>query len=157
MVAEGGKKLLPLDAKELKSIAVVGPYANEVLLDWYSGTPPFAVTPVEGIRARVGAGVTVTYDKGDDLAAVTALAKTVDAVVVVIGNHPTCGAGWKKCPTAERWERGYRSQEPDAGAGGDCEGGACWESEDGGGAAGKLSVYDELDRGACAGDSGDDA
>jgi len=78
----------------------VGPYANEVLLDWYSGTPPFAVTPVEGIRARVGAGVTVTYDKGDDLAAVTALAKRVDAVVVMIGNHPTCGAGWEKCPVA---------------------------------------------------------
>jgi len=98
--AGSGAKLLPLDAKALKSIAVVGPYANEVLLDWYSGTPPFAVTPVEGIRARVGAGVTVTYDKGDDLAAVTALAKRVDAVVVVIGNHPTCGAGWEKCPVA---------------------------------------------------------
>jgi beta-glucosidase len=82
----------------LKTIAVVGPYANEVLLDWYSGTPPFAVTPLEGIRARAGAGVTVTYDKGDDLAAVTALAKRVDAVVVVIGNHPTCGAGWNVCP-----------------------------------------------------------
>jgi beta-glucosidase len=99
-VAGSGKKLLPLDANGLRSIAVVGPYANEVLLDWYSGTPPFAVTPVEGIRARVGAGVMVTYDKGDDLAAVTALAKRVDAVVVVIGNHPTCGAGWEKCPVA---------------------------------------------------------
>ncbi len=94
------RALLPLDAKELKSIAVVGPYANEVLLDWYSGTPPFTVTPLEGIRARVGAGVKVTYAKGDDLAAVTALAKSVDAVVVVIGNHPTCGAGWNVCPTA---------------------------------------------------------
>jgi beta-glucosidase len=82
----------------LKMLAVVGPYSDEVLLDWYSGTPPFAVTPVEGIRTRVGPGVTVTYDKGDDLAAVTALAKKVDAVVVVIGNHPTCGAGWEKCP-----------------------------------------------------------
>jgi beta-glucosidase len=98
--ADGGKKLLPLDAKELKSIAVIGPYANEVLLDWYSGTPPFTVTPLEGIRARVGAGVKVTYAAGDDLAAVTALAKSVDAVVVVIGNNPTCGAGWNVCPTA---------------------------------------------------------
>jgi beta-glucosidase len=70
-----------------------------VLLDWYSGTPPFAVTPVEGIRTRAGAGVKVTYAKGDDLAAVTALAKSVDAVVVVIGNNPTCGAGWNVCPT----------------------------------------------------------
>ena len=97
---EGGGKLLPLDAGKLKSIAVVGPYADEVLLDWYSGTPPFAVTPVQGIRARAGAGVTVTYDKGDDLAVVTALAQHVDAVVVVIGNNPTCGAGWNVCPTA---------------------------------------------------------
>jgi beta-glucosidase len=94
-----GKTLLPLEAKRLKSIAVVGPYANEVLLDWYSGTPPFAVTPVEGIRARVGTGVKVTYAAGDDLGAVAALAKNVDAVVVVIGNHPTCGAGWNVCPT----------------------------------------------------------
>jgi beta-glucosidase len=79
---------------------VIGPYANEVLLDWYSGTPPFAVTPLEGIRTRVGEGVKVTYAAGDDLAAVTELAKSVDAVVVVIGNNPTCGAGWNVCPTA---------------------------------------------------------
>ena len=98
--AEDGEKLLPLDAKRVKSIGVVGPYANEVLLDWYSGTPPFAVTPLEGIRARAGAGVKVTYGKGDDLDAVTALAKSVDAMVVVIGNNPTCGAGWNVCPTA---------------------------------------------------------
>jgi beta-glucosidase len=97
---EGGGKLLPLDAKKLQTLAVIGAYANEVLLDWYSGTPPFAVTPLEGIRARVGAGVTVTYATGDDLAAVAALAKSVDAVVVVIGNNPTCGAGWNVCPTA---------------------------------------------------------
>ena len=98
--AEGAGKLLPLDAKRVRSIAVVGPYANEVFLDWYSGTPPFAVTPLEGIRARAGEGVKVTYAKGDDLDAVSALAKSVDAVVVVIGNHPTCGAGWNVCPTA---------------------------------------------------------
>jgi beta-glucosidase len=98
--ASSRTKLLPLDAKELKSIAVIGPYANDVLLDWYSGTPPFAVTPLEGIRARAGEGVKVTYAKGDDLDAMTALAKSVDAVVVVIGNNPTCGAGWNVCPTA---------------------------------------------------------
>jgi beta-glucosidase len=98
--AADGQTLLPLDAKRVKSIAVVGPYANDVLLDWYSGTPPFAVTPLEGIRARVGAGVKVTYSRGDDLDAVTALAKSVDAVIVVIGNNPTCGAGWNVCPTA---------------------------------------------------------
>jgi beta-glucosidase len=96
--AADGKKLLPLDAKGLKSIAVIGPYADSVLIDWYSGTPPFTVTPLAGIRARAGAGVKVEYATGEDLGAVAALAKSVDAVVVVIGNHPTCDAGWEKCP-----------------------------------------------------------
>ena len=27
--------------------AIVGPLANQVLLDWYSGTPPYAVSPRE--------------------------------------------------------------------------------------------------------------
>ena len=51
--------LLPLDAKQVKSIAVIGPLADKVALDWYSGTPPYTVTPVEGIRERVGATVAV--------------------------------------------------------------------------------------------------
>jgi beta-glucosidase len=48
----------------------------------------------------VGSGVKVEYATGADLGAVAALAKSVDAVVVVIGNHPTCDAGWEKCPVA---------------------------------------------------------
>jgi beta-glucosidase len=93
---EGGA--LPLDAKKVKSIAVIGPYADKVLLDWYSGTPPYTVTPLAGIKARAGAGVTVEYSDGKDLVAAAALAKRVDVAVVVIGNHPTCDAGWEKCP-----------------------------------------------------------
>jgi beta-glucosidase len=95
-----GPAVLPLDAGKLRSIAVIGPYADMVLLDWYSGTPPYTVTPLAGIRARAGAGVTVEYADGKDLAAAAALAKRVDVAVVVIGNHPTCGAGWEQCPVA---------------------------------------------------------
>jgi beta-glucosidase len=94
------RNTLPLDAKGLKSIAVIGPYADSVLIDWYSGTPPFTVTPLAGIRARAGAAVKVEYATGEYLGAVAALAKSVDVVVVVIGNHPTCDAGWEKCPVA---------------------------------------------------------
>jgi beta-glucosidase len=90
---------LPLDATHVHSIAVIGPYADKVLLDWYSGTPPYTVSPLEGIRARAGAAVKVTYTAGDDLSAVTSAAKSADVAVVVIGNHPTCGAGWNQCPT----------------------------------------------------------
>ncbi len=92
------KRTLPLDRGALKSLAVVGPRANEVLLDWYSGTPPYTVTPLDGIRARAGSGVAVTYASGEDVDAAVAAAKAAEVAVVVVGNHPTCGAGWAECP-----------------------------------------------------------
>ena len=45
---------LPLDRAKLKTIAVIGPWADQVLLDWYSGTPPYAVSALEGIREGAG-------------------------------------------------------------------------------------------------------
>jgi beta-glucosidase len=90
---------LPLDAKKLKTIAVIGPYADEVLLDWYSGTPPYGVTALQGIR-EAAKGSKVVFDKGDDTARAAALAKTADVAIVVVGNHPYCNATrWAQCDT----------------------------------------------------------
>lgn len=88
---------LPLNAKKLHSIAVIGPYANTVLPDWYGGTPPFTVTPVAGIQKRVGPDVKVTFNDGSNLDAAVALAKKSDVAIVIVGNNPTCGAGWGVC------------------------------------------------------------
>ncbi|WP_035157564.1 glycoside hydrolase family 3 protein [Cohnella thermotolerans] len=44
---------LPLDASRLAKVAVVGPLADVVYRDWYSGTPPYRVTPLEAIRAKL--------------------------------------------------------------------------------------------------------
>jgi len=93
-------KTLPLDSTHLRTLAVIGPLADKVALDWYSGTPPYTVTPLAGIRARAGSKVTVNYSDGSDLAAAAALASRSDAAIVIIGNHPTCDAGWNKCPVA---------------------------------------------------------
>jgi len=90
--------LLPLKTTALKRIAVIGRLADKVALDWYSGTPPFAITPLGGIRARAGKTVEVTYSDGSDQAAAAELAGKADVAVVIIGNHPTCDAGWAKCP-----------------------------------------------------------
>jgi beta-glucosidase len=79
--------LLPLDEGALRSLAVIGPRADEVLLDWYSGTPPYAVSPLEGIRARLGTRVEVRH--AHEGAAAVELARQSDAVVVCVGNHPT--------------------------------------------------------------------
>jgi beta-glucosidase len=49
------ESLLPLDPARLTSVAVVGPLAADCLTDWYSGSLPYAVTPLDGLRARLGA------------------------------------------------------------------------------------------------------
>lgn len=85
------KNFLPMDRKSMHSIAVIGPLANSVHWDWYGGTPPYAVTPLQGIRDAAGAGIAVNY-AADELgnAAVNAARKS-DVAVVVVGNDPTCG------------------------------------------------------------------
>jgi beta-glucosidase len=92
-------KTLPLNKTKLKTIAVIGPWADEVLLDWYSGVPPYTVTALAGIREAAGTGVTVSFDKGEDAATAAGLAKRSDVAIVLVGNHPYCNAPWDKCPT----------------------------------------------------------
>ncbi len=57
--------LLPLK-KDLKSIAVIGPNADdvEVLLGNYNGFPSNPVTPLQGIRQKVSATTKVAYSLG---------------------------------------------------------------------------------------------
>ncbi len=61
--------ILPLDRSKLKTIAVVGPTADEImsLLGNYYGTPAAPVTILQGIRAAVGANTKVLYSRGADL------------------------------------------------------------------------------------------
>ena len=89
---------LPLDKNKIKSVAVIGPYANQVLLDWYSGTPPYAVSPLEGIKNKLGDNVLVQWTTGKDEDSVKALAASSDYVIMVVGNHPWCNAPWDQCP-----------------------------------------------------------
>jgi beta-glucosidase len=81
--------LLPLNKQAVKSIAVVGNRAEEVLFDMYSGTTPYAISVLEGVKEKVGGGIRVNY-AAEGEAAVNA-AKTSDVAVVVVGNHPICG------------------------------------------------------------------
>jgi beta-glucosidase len=65
---------LPL-RKDLKSIAVIGPNANEVevLLGNYNGQPSRATTPFDGIRQRVSSQTKVLYALGTPLMEVSAV------------------------------------------------------------------------------------
>src|SRR6202022_1058989 len=61
VLLKNSRATLPLDRRTLKSIAVIGPFADQVLLDWYSGTPPYSVSPLEGIRAALGGRPNVQF------------------------------------------------------------------------------------------------
>ena len=85
--------ILPLDKSKLRRIAVVGPRSDEVIFDWYSGKPVHAVTPLEGIKAKLGDGVQITGALGGPEA--VAAAKDADVAIVVVGNHPNGGDNMK--------------------------------------------------------------
>jgi len=103
------KGLLPLDPSKVKSIAVIGPNADDDLQqlgDWSLGAsqhPPEAgkhprertTTILDGIRAIVSSDTSVRYERGcsiidDDLSgipAAVAAAQASDLVVAVVGDH----------------------------------------------------------------------
>jgi beta-glucosidase len=82
---------LPLKKDSIKSIAVIGPLADSVHLDWYGGTPPHTIPPLDGIRNEVGPSVKVNYAADEIGNAAVHAARSSDVAVVVVGNDPTCG------------------------------------------------------------------
>ncbi|MER5507784.1 glycoside hydrolase family 3 C-terminal domain-containing protein [Streptomyces sp. NPDC002766] len=72
---------LPLK-KSAKDVAVVGPLADTLYTDWYSGTLPYAVTPKDGIEAKLG--TPVASSEGVDRIALKDTAT---------GKYVTAGAG----------------------------------------------------------------
>jgi beta-glucosidase len=89
VLLKNSANLLPLDKRSLKSIAVIGPRANEVLLDWYSGTPPYRISPLDGIKSVVGDAVKINYAVDGDAA--VRIARESDVAIVCVGNHPNGG------------------------------------------------------------------
>jgi beta-glucosidase len=82
---------LPLKKGALKSIAVIGPLADTVAWDWYGGTPPYKVTPLEGIKNAAGPGIKINYAADNTGNAAVDAARASEVAVVVVGSSPTCG------------------------------------------------------------------
>ncbi len=103
------KDLLPLDPAQVKSIAVIGPNADDDLQqlgDWSLGSPQHppeagkhprekTTTILDGIRRLAPAGCSVRYEPGcsivdDDLSgipAAVAAAQASEVIVAVVGDH----------------------------------------------------------------------
>lgn len=82
--------LLPLDAAG-RRIAVVGPLADTLFEDWYSGTMPYRVTVADGLGAAVAAaGGTTEVVEGVDR--VTLRAGSTGGLLAVAGDEPRLAA-----------------------------------------------------------------
>jgi beta-glucosidase len=90
LVNEG--RVLPFDATRIRSLAVIGRLASVASLGDHGSSrvrPPYAVTPLDGIRAHVGDRVAVRFADGGDRDAAVAAARESDAVLVVVGYDHT--------------------------------------------------------------------
>jgi len=99
-------KLLPLDRSKLKSIAVIGPNADQVQFGDYSATKSndYGITLLEGIKQIAEPKVKVNYAKGcgitnldkSGFSKAVEVAKKSDVVVLAIGGTSIIysGIGW---------------------------------------------------------------
>ena len=106
------KNLLPL-RKSLKSIAVIGPNADEPrnqLGDYIpNAIPQHVVTVLEGIKASVSPDTKVTYVKGcevtgdrvDEIAKAKEAAASAEVAIVVVGENERRAEGGRRRPTAK--------------------------------------------------------
>ena len=92
-------KKLPLDAGKLRKIAVIGPYSDKIVQDWYSGTPPYETTILSGIRNAVKEGTEIIHAEDNRMGQAEKAAAAADVAIVCVGNHPYgTRADWKFSP-----------------------------------------------------------
>jgi beta-glucosidase len=93
--------LLPLDKTKVKSIAVIGPLADRIVLNNYNGKTGETVTALQGIKNHVAQGTEVSYavggvvsdpsprdnpiDKTAELQKAVELARNADVALVFVG------------------------------------------------------------------------
>jgi beta-glucosidase len=132
VLLKNDNKLLPLDLKKLKTIAVIGPNAADVHLGGYSRDPGPGnqISILDGIRKRVGDGVKVLYAEGckittgkqgwaawyenkvtqpdpkaevETIRAAAAVARQADVAIVVVGeNESTNREAWSEQHLGDR-------------------------------------------------------
>jgi beta-glucosidase len=126
VLLKNDRNLLPLNPSALKSVAVMGPNADQVQFGDYcwSKNNHDGVTILRGLRERLGEGVAVNYTKGCDLVGLStngfaeaiAIARKSDVAVVVLGDTSMIlsGVGWEDetLPSSGTVGEGYDVTEP---------------------------------------------
>ena len=86
--------LLPLDTKSLKSVLVVGPYAERPNTGGGGSShviPLYTITPYDGLSAELVLDIRMTVMDGSDINAASDAAKKAELVIVMVGDQDTEG------------------------------------------------------------------
>jgi len=96
VLLRNAKGFLPLNQNAIHSIAVIGSQADRFETGNYFGAKPRIVSPLDGLRARVGLNVRVEYALGsdivepakpEDIEQAVALARRSDVVIAFLGTN----------------------------------------------------------------------
>nr|WP_222851193.1 glycoside hydrolase family 3 C-terminal domain-containing protein [Phytoactinopolyspora mesophila] len=93
---------LPLDAAATDEVAVIGPLHDTLFSDWYGGTMPYEVTPLEGITELLGDDAAVDGVEGLDrvrfkdveTGAYLTATGTGASDAVIAADEPTAASEW---------------------------------------------------------------
>ena len=95
VLLKNDNQTLPLSKERLKTVAVIGPSAGLVVSDWYSGTPPYRITALQGIRNALGSDTNILFAASNKADSAVIAARDADVAIVCVGNHPlSYGLGW---------------------------------------------------------------
>jgi beta-glucosidase len=86
--------LLPLDAKSIRSLAVLGPYAVRPNAGGGGSShviPLYTITPYDGLMAELGLQIQVNVLDGSDIDAAAQAARRSEVAIVMVGDHDSEG------------------------------------------------------------------
>lgn len=100
VLLRNNNNILPLRLDTIKKIALIGPYADNIVQDWYCGQAPYTVTLRKALAEELAPlGVELLYATDNRMDSAVMAASQADIAIVMTGNHPYgTKADWKFCP-----------------------------------------------------------
>lgn len=92
VLLKNDKGTLPLDKTKAGKVAVIGQLGGTVYRDWYAGTMPYNVSPLEAIRGKVGSDK-VSFKDGNDRITLTSVANGKKIGLVEGEKSPVIASG----------------------------------------------------------------
>ncbi|MDE6270705.1 MAG: glycoside hydrolase family 3 C-terminal domain-containing protein [Muribaculaceae bacterium] len=100
VLLKNSNNMLPLKFDGMKKVALIGPYADNIVQDWYCGQAPYTVTLRQALAEELAPlGVELLYATDNRMDSAVMAAEQADVAFVVTGNHPYgTKPDWKFCP-----------------------------------------------------------